>query len=149
MTDTVLQERIERHIERIPFSGCWFWVGYTLPNGYGKMSYKGRRAVFVHRMSFEAFVRPIGPGMKICHRCDIPCCVNPAHLFEGTQKENLNDMLTKMRSPIAFARLQTHCKRGHLLSGDNMRRNKYGSRQCLTCQKMMGKARDERRKNNT
>lgn len=76
---------------------CWLWIGSRDSHGYGKFSIKGR-AVAAHRFSFELENGPIGPGVKVCHRCDNPPCVRPSHLFQGTQADNMKDMVAKGRS---------------------------------------------------
>lgn len=77
-------------------SGCWEWVGYTDPTGYGKLGENGTIKL-VHRYAYEQLVGSIPPNMCICHHCDNPKCVNPDHLFAGTHNDNLTDMCKKGR----------------------------------------------------
>lgn len=80
-------------------SGCWLWSGHILNTGMGYGQIKvGKKIKQAHRYAYEQFVGPIPSGMNICHRCDVPHCVNPAHLFAATQKENVADMHRKGRS---------------------------------------------------
>jgi len=77
-------------------TGCWLWVRMRTPNGYGRFHCRNRKWR-AHRAAYTIFVGDIPPGMCICHHCDTPLCVNPAHLFVGTQRDNVHDMIRKGR----------------------------------------------------
>lgn len=81
--------------------GCWEWQGFRLPKGYGRLSHKGKK-YYTHRLSYELHVGPIPDGYMICHHCDNPPCVNPAHLFAGTAKDNSLDMVSKGRNWVPY-----------------------------------------------
>ena len=77
--------------------GCWEWIGYRDPQGYGQMR-TNKRAVSVHVFSYELHHGPLPPGHIVCHNCpekDNPSCVRPSHLWAGTRSQNYWDAVTK------------------------------------------------------
>ena len=77
--------------------GCWNWTARKTPQGYGRISV-GNVNKLAHRVAFELMVGPIGE-LHVLHRCDNPSCVNPAHLWLGTNAENVADKVAKGRVP--------------------------------------------------
>jgi hypothetical protein len=76
---------------------CWPWTG-TNTHGYGELSIAQRRAVRAPRLSWEiAHGRPFPVGMNALHHCDNPPCVNPTHIYPGTQADNVRDMHARGR----------------------------------------------------
>ena len=86
-------------------TGCWEWSGTTGTFGYGAFSINNG-TMKAHRYSYELHYGSIPKGMKVCHTCDNPSCVNPEHLFLGTQSDNMKDMLNKDRSGAAKLTIQ-------------------------------------------
>jgi len=92
-----MRERLLDKIEIVSESGCWIWMGVVTPKGYGHISVGGKKN-FCHRLSYSEFVGEIPKGLCVCHKCDVPACINPDHLFLGTHKENMDDRTRKGRS---------------------------------------------------
>lgn len=85
----------ERFLAKVDKSGeCWLWTGCLDKDGYGKFRIK-KKIFRTHRISYELYVEPIPDGLYVCHHCDNPSCVNPDHLFVGTSKDNMRDMISK------------------------------------------------------
>ncbi len=91
-----VKERFDTHWVPEPNSGCWLWTAFCDTRGYGKFSFNGRNRM-AHRASWEIHNSPIPSGLFACHKCDTPACVNPEHLFLGTQLENKRDSMNKGR----------------------------------------------------
>jgi hypothetical protein len=77
--------------------GCWEWQGANNGKGYGCFGKEGSRPYYAHRFSWELHAGPIPDGLFVLHRCDNRRCVNPEHLFLGTQGDNMRDMIAKGR----------------------------------------------------
>jgi hypothetical protein len=93
-------ERLWTRVDvRFDHAACWEWQGYRDRRGYGQIgvSRPRRRLVYAHRLAWEDTNGPIPDGMMVCHSCDNPPCCNPAHLFLGTQRDNMQDASDKGR----------------------------------------------------
>lgn len=122
-------------------NGCWLWTGPVRPskwpqNRYGMTSWNGR-SYNAHRAMVIAVHGPQPRETCACHRCDVPLCINPEHLFLGTMGDNIRDSRSKNRHHEGQ---KTHCHKGHPLSGDNLYLSKQGGgkvglrRSCKACQ---------------
>lgn len=107
---------------------CWLWTGAVINSGYGFCRVADQTMGLAHRLVYELMVGKIPAGLTIDHLCGNRLCVNPAHLEPVSLRENI----LRGDSPSARQARQTHCKRGHLLAGDNLVRSSP-TRQCRTC----------------
>ena len=91
-----LQRRFDSQYMPEPNSGCWIWCGYANSNGYGIIHAHNRTMLATH-ISLELIGRPLPRGLHALHHCDNPPCVNPDHLFPGTDMDNYQDSIRKGR----------------------------------------------------
>jgi hypothetical protein len=85
--------------------GCWEWTGGCNDWGYGMMKGDGGKMLYAHRVSYELHHGEIPNGLFVCHVCDNPKCANPDHLFLGTHKDNMADMMVKGRARNQHTRI--------------------------------------------
>src|SRR5262249_35443379 len=80
-----------------PNLGCWLWTGAVFNHGYGSACITRMKRTTAHRIAWMIFNGPIPDGLDVLHKCDVPLCVNPDHLFLGTAGDNVRDMYSKGR----------------------------------------------------
>lgn len=133
----------ERFIAKVDTSGspdaCHLWTASKTVHGYGYFNASADERTYAHRWIL-GYLR----GKRLeryeyaLHKCDVPSCVNPAHLYIGNQTQNMRDCVERgrFRNPIADAnRRRTHCRRGHEFTPANTYVTKDGRRQCRACDK--------------
>lgn len=109
--------------------GCWEWLGCINNKGYGRLTYK-RKNKYAHRVSYEIHFGVSLTSELVLHKCDNPRCVNPSHLFLGSQKDNMQDCAKKGRHRLSS---RTHCKHGHEYTEENTYLEPRGGRVCRIC----------------
>jgi len=143
VTTTAPLDRFMAKVERPDTrNSCWRWTAGLAGGGYGQFwIYEARHAIPAHRAAWLLMVGPIPPGLMVLHRCDVRECVNPEHLFLGTAADNTHDMMAKGRA--AFRAAQSHCGKGHPMSGENLR-IVAGKRGCRECRRIDDRERKRR-----
>jgi len=105
---------------------CWIWTGAKAGNGYGVTSkhIDGiKRQVYAHRVSYELDNGPIPKGLYVLHSCDNPSCINPKHLYTGTQLDNMRDCLHKGRTAKGHYLPQSKLKEKDVVNIRSIREN--------------------------
>lgn len=126
-------ELINRFLSKIKKTkSCWKWKACKTKKGYGKFATKPGRWELAHRVSYEIFKKKLNKNELVLHTCDNTSCVNPKHLYAGTQKQNMADAKSRGRTYI-----KSHCINGHPKTEANTRLyiNKKGwmFRACKIC----------------
>ena len=128
------EQRFWAKVARAASEQCWEWTAGKNKQRYGIFVVRPRLAMTAPRFSLELATGQTGVGLYACHRCDNPGCVNPAHLFWGTQADNMLDARTKGRT--RGAPKLTHCRRGHEYTPETtlmVRDGERLERQCKVC----------------
>ncbi len=128
-------------VEKITESGCWIWMGYsqTVRGATYGSCWNGSRYIRSHRAVYENIKGVVPDGLVLDHLCRVTLCCNPDHLEPVTTRTNI----LRGVSVTALQAAQTHCKRGHELSGSNLYVNN-GCRVCKACRALFTKAYRER-----
>lgn len=95
-----INERLLSKIDKNDETNCWEWTGSLSKFGYGRIGFRDK-VYLTHRISYEIFNGSFDQNLFVCHKCDNPKCINPEHLFLGSQLDNMKDCSTKKR---AFSR---------------------------------------------
>lgn len=138
---TPTSERFWKYVTKKTINECWEWSGARDQCGYGVLRRDpAHRSAQCHasRISWEIHNGKIPDGLQILHRCDNPPCVNPSHLWIGTNAQNIADAIAKGRKHKSF------CRRGHQMVPGNIGIQGANKRRCLTCNRLREAARKAR-----
>jgi len=127
-----LETRFWSKVSKTPT--CWLWTGCTVGFGHGRFTIWKQGTKLAHRLAFRlVFGREPREGLFVLHTCDVPACVNPDHLYEGTAADNMRDCVSRHRHGSAT---KTHCAQGHAFTPENTylyTGRGLNERQCRTC----------------
>lgn len=127
----IIQKFEERYMP-VTETGCWLWIGVLDRGGYGRIPIKKYKVRSAHRVAWELFNGLIPNGLFVLHKCDTRSCVNPEHLFLGTQTDNMVDCAKKGRNAN---QRKMYCVNGHKFTPENTIIYS-GKRKCKTCNKI-------------
>ena len=143
-----IEQRFWPKVDKAPGHGpagdCWIWTG-AKSKGYGRIGLQRPVVGYAHRVSYQLHTGAVLlPETFVCHKCDNPACVNPSHLFAGSNADNVADMVSKGRS-VGIGRRgpSAECRRGHALTPENVYTYVNG-RECKACNTARAAARRAR-----
>ena len=112
-----LQERFDAKVDRST-DACWHWMGSHTKTGHGTMRVSGLMCL-AHRVAYELYIGPIPKWYQVNHTCHVSRCVNPEHLYLGTQQDNMSDALASNRlsgikgdAPVSMTQIQPLLEQG-------------------------------------
>lgn len=146
--DRIVQKLLDKTVP-IPVTNCLAWKFGKDKNGYGKTTYNGK-GIRAHRLMYLLYFGAHLDKLCVCHKCDNPSCINPDHLFLGTNKQNMQDKVKKGRLKNGNM-FKTHCKHGHEFTEDNTVWPEYKGkikRRCVSCYVSGYKRRNEIKRKN-
>ncbi len=135
------QKRFWRKAKRGNPDECWNWTASKCIKGYGFFGL-GNVVIRAHRVAFIISTGTSPNPLHVLHRCDNPSCVNPSHLFTGTNTDNVRDSVKKGRH---CGQSKTHCIKGHPFNASNTIHFR-GWRRCRICQQVRAKAWKQKQK---
>ena len=147
-----MSERFWSRVEKSRY--CWNWKAHKTPRGYGGICVNGKKQR-AHRVAWTLERGEIPDGIFVLHECDNPSCVRPSHLFLGTQKDNMRDMIKKGRGvndilkAVAARQNSPICPNGHLYTPETTDWSRVSngnpSKRCKVCMKNRTKRYRERK----
>lgn len=127
---TDARDRFWKFVHHEPNTGCWLWGGALDSRKYGHIGGPNQTILKAHAISYEIHHGKPPAGMLILHKCDVTWCVNPAHLYAGTAKQNSEDAVRRCRTKKHTTK---NCPQGHPYSGDNLYITYNCARRCRIC----------------
>lgn len=129
-----LHDRFWSKVKRAAPSECWEWQASRHKKGYGQFGFYPRpaksRTIRAHRACWLLVHGAIPDGVSVLHHCDNPACVNPAHLYLGSNDDNVRDRVARGRTRTGR---RTSCPKGHAYTPENTLVRRSGLRLCRTC----------------